>query len=263
MWDAVTDRAGITIAIPNWNHELVLARAIAPALRAVDLLRRNGVPAEVLVIDDGSRDGSVTLLRQLEALHFADGLRVLALDRNVGLARIRNRALAECSYRHVLYLDADNELVPDNLSVFYRAITRTGAAAVYGTLLKSDTRGFSVMSNESFQFRLFENNYIDAFALFDTAQLRDLGGYADDDRVRTREDWELLAHLACNGREVLFVPVILGYYHDTPGSMIKAASRRHRTQAAYIKRVFNQLDIRADLPLNTLHKRYHPDVGYF
>ncbi|HEY1381195.1 MAG TPA: glycosyltransferase [Gemmataceae bacterium] len=263
MRGAVADKAGVTIAVPNWNHELVLARAIAPALRAVADLAAEGVPAEVLVIDDGSRDGSVTLLRQLEALHYPDGLRVLALRHNSGLARARNRALAECAYRHVLYLDADNELVPGNVSLFYRAAVRTGAAAVYGTLLRNDARGLSAMSNESIQFRLFENNYVDAFALFDADQLRDLGGYADDDRVRTREDWELLAHLACNGREVVFVPVVLGYYHDTPGSMIKDSLRRHKAQAAHVKRVFNQLDVRSGLPLNTLHKRYHPDVGYF
>ena len=56
-------QAGVTIAIPNWNHEILLPRSIASALRAVDLLRNEGVPAEVLVIDDASRDGSQTLLR--------------------------------------------------------------------------------------------------------------------------------------------------------------------------------------------------------
>ena len=70
-------QAGVTIAIPNWNHEILLPRSIASALRAVDLLRNEGVPAEVLVIDDASRDGSQTLLRQLEALYSKAGLRCL------------------------------------------------------------------------------------------------------------------------------------------------------------------------------------------
>jgi len=38
-------------------------------------------PVRVLVVDDSSRDGSLTLLRQMEALHAPDGLRVLALRR--------------------------------------------------------------------------------------------------------------------------------------------------------------------------------------
>src|SRR5687768_16903497 len=84
---------GVTVAIPNWNHELLLARSVGSALRAVRLLRLRGVPGEVLVVDDASRDGSLVLLRQMEALHYGDGLRVLALGRNGGLAATRNAAL--------------------------------------------------------------------------------------------------------------------------------------------------------------------------
>lgn len=256
--------AGVTIAIPNWNHEMVLGRAVASALDGVARVRAAGVRAEVLVIDDSSRDGSPTLLRQLEALHYEDGLRGLALPRNVGLAGVRNRALAEAAFRHVLFLDADNELIADNLPVFYRAAVDTGAAAVYGNLLtrRDGEADASVMSNESFQMRMFAHNYIDAFALFDAVQVRELGGYADDERVRAREDWELYLHLAANGREIVFVPSVLGYYHDAPGSMIKEAARHHAAQAAHLRRAFDQFGARSHLPLNTLHKFYHPDVGY-
>jgi succinoglycan biosynthesis protein ExoO len=264
MFDTASSRAGVTIAIPNWNHEMVLARAVGSALEAASALRANGIAAEVLVIDDGSRDGSPTLLRQLEALYYLDGLRVVALLRNVGLGAVRNLALAKASFRYIVFLDADNELVADNLSLFYRAIIETGAAAVYGNLLKRAETGSdgSVMSNESFQFRVFSSNYIDAFALFDGDQLRELGGYSEDQRICAREDWELYLHLASNGRLVLFVPALLGYYHDTPNSMIKQAAEHHGAQAGYLRRAFDQFGWRRYLPLNTLHKQYHPDVGY-
>src|SRR5690349_16922567 len=85
--------SGVTIAIPNWNHEYVLPRAVASGLQAVQVLRGHDVPAEVLVIDDQSRDGSLTLLRQLEALLYDRGLRVLAFRHNGGLSMARNRAL--------------------------------------------------------------------------------------------------------------------------------------------------------------------------
>jgi glycosyltransferase involved in cell wall biosynthesis len=254
----------VTVAIPNWNHELVLGRAVGSALEAAACLRAEGVPAEVLAVDDASRDGSPVLLRQLEALHYGDGLRVVALRRNVGLAGVRNRALAEAAHRYVLFLDADNELVPENLPLFYRAIRETGAAAAYGNLLtcRGDGPTGSVMSNESFQPRVFADNYIDAFALFDAVQLRELGGYSDDERVRAREDWELYLHLAASGREVVFVPAVLGYYHDAPESMIKQAAKHHAAQAGHLRRVFDQFGARRHLPLNTLHKRYYPGVGY-
>jgi glycosyltransferase involved in cell wall biosynthesis len=254
--------AGVTIAIPNWNHELVLPRSVGSALAAVRRLRRRDVPADVLVVDDASRDGSLTLLRQLEALHYGDGLRVLSLAKNVGLAAVRNLALVHAEFRYVLFMDADNELIPDNLFQFYRSIQQTGAAAVYGNLLspKKDAAAVGVMSNESFQDKIFRANYIDAFALFDREQLLDAGGY--DSLLPGREDWELYLHLATSGRRIVFVPLVMGVYHDLPISMIKEASGNYIDQTARCRRVFDQLGLRDRMPLNTRHLRFHPDVGY-
>lgn len=254
--------AGIAIAIPNWNHELVLPRSIGSALQAVSLLRQRGVAAEVIVIDDASRDGSLTLLRQLEALHFRDGLRILALANNVGLPAVRNLALQQARYRHIVFMDADNELVPENLHHFYRAILQTRAAAVYGNLLsRRSNHDVVIISNESVQEKIFDENYVDAFALFDRVQVSDVGGYASGENVKGREDWELYLHLAAAGRKIVFVPMVFGYYHDLPNSMIKHVAHGPES-VTHFRRVFNQLGARTRLPLNTRHLRYHPDVGY-
>ena len=254
---------GVTIAIPNWNHEYVLPRSIGSALRGVAALRAAGVDAEVLVVDDRSRDGSPTLLRQAEALYAADGLRVLALRRNVGLPTVRNVALCEASYDRVVFMDADNELVPENLRHFYRAIVGTGAAVVYGNLLCRKSGGQTeVLSNESVQDRMVEANYIDAFAMFDRHQLLDAGGYLDGAEVEAREDWEAYLHLAAAGAKIVFVPLVFGVYHELPGSMIDEGRHEHGAQREHLRRVFDQLGVRARMPLNTRHLRYHPDVGY-
>ncbi len=258
--------SGVTIAIPNWNHEYLLSRSIGSALRAVKDLRGHQVPAEVLVIDDHSRDGSLTLLRQLEALYFNDGLRVLALTRNCGLPVVRNYALLNSTYRYIAFMDADNEIVPENLYHFYRAIIQTRAAVVYGNLIWEgrDPDDTSLISNESFQFRMFAKNYIDAFALVDRLQVLDAGGYLDNVEVRAYEDWELYLHLAASGRRIVFVPLVFGFYHAVPGSMIEEANDNDGAQPtyAYMRRVFDQLDVRGRLTLNTRHLRYHPDIGY-
>src|SRR5437660_1438594 len=123
--------AGVTIAIPNWNHEILLPRAITSALRAVAILRERGMPAEVLVIDECSRDGSLTLLRQLEALHYRDGLRCLSFASTASLATSRNEAAHHARYRYLAFLDADNELIPENLPIFLETLQQTRAAAVY------------------------------------------------------------------------------------------------------------------------------------
>jgi len=254
---------GVTIAIPNWNHEVALLRSVRSALNGAALLREQHVPAEVLVIDDFSRDGSVPLLRQLEALHYTDGLRVIALSRNVGLPTVRNLALRTASHQYLAFLDADNELVDGNLPAFYRSIVATEAAVVYGNLIQrgTDSAPCGLYNNESFQHRMFDTNYIDAMALLDRFQVSDAGGYVTSVEFQACEDWELYMHLAASGRRLVFVPMVFGIYHDLPFSMIKDP-RDGGVLAHHARRAFDQLGIRKHLPLNTLHLRYHPEIGY-
>jgi glycosyltransferase involved in cell wall biosynthesis len=254
----------VTIAIPNWNHELLLPRAIDSALRAVARLREDGVPGEVLVIDEASRDGSPTLLRQLEALYHNDGLRVLALADTDTLAASRNQALASARYRYLVYLDADNELIPDNLPAFVRTLEETGAAAAYGNLLvrtPTSRCAMNLLSNESIQQKLFQGNYIDAFTVVDRWQLRDVGGY--ETSRRSLEDQEMWLHLMVNGRKIVFVPLVLGYYYVLPSSMATMSGERAPAEVRHLARVYDQTKARAHLPLNSEMLRFHPALGYF
>jgi glycosyltransferase involved in cell wall biosynthesis len=256
------DRDGVTIAIPNWNHELLLPRSIDSALRSLAVLRQEGVAGEVFVVDDGSRDGSRPLLRQLEAMYYREGLRVLFLPSNQGLARARNQGLANARYPYVVLMDADNEIIPENLPYFLRALRQTNAAAVYGTLLYRTVTSqcaYHVTSNESFQSVQFERDNINAFALFDRDQLRDVGGC--DDSGTIQEDAELCLHLAAQGRRLVFVPMVFGYYYILPGSMRGTPSEDGPAKRQR-QRMYNQVSARRHLPLNTERLRYHPATGY-
>jgi succinoglycan biosynthesis protein ExoO len=263
---AGASRGGVTIAVPNWNHELLLPRAIDSALRAVARLRDDSVPGEVLVIDEASRDGSPTLLRQLEALYHGDGLRVLSLADTDSLAASRNLALASARYRYLVFLDADNELIPDNLPTFVKTLEETGAAAAYGNLLvrtPTSRCAMNLLSNESIQQKLFQDNYIDAFVAADRWQLLDVDGY--ETSYRAREDHEMWLHLAANGRKVVFVPLVFGYYYVLPSSMggLAVAKDMDADVRKRITRIYDQIKARAHLPFNSEMLRFHPALGYF
>jgi glycosyltransferase involved in cell wall biosynthesis len=253
---------GVTVVIPNWNHELLLPQSISSALDAVAVLRRQGYGAEVLVIDDASRDGSLSFLRQLEAYRFRDGLRVLALAANGGLAAARNHGFAHARYRFIIFLDADNGLVPENAPLLLETLLRTGAFAAYGNLLQCHIgadRAHGIISNESFQSRIYQRNYIDAFAMLDRDQALRLGGYST--AYKTLEDYEHWLHLAANGARIIFVPVVVGYYYILPNSMISDGSLSLQTEAR-IHRIYDQLRARQHYVSNTNHLRYHPAVGF-
>lgn len=251
--------------IPNWNHELLLPRSIASALQARKQLGTLDIPCEILVIDDASRDGSLVLLRQLEVLYGSQGLKVTALAENVGISQVRNYAMSQAAYRHVFFLDADNEVIPENITVLYRAIRETNAACAYGNLLVEGEGGFfHLYSGESVQEKLLSGNYIDVLALYDRLQLLDLDGFQDISAMKAHEDWELLLHLVSAGREVLFVPVLAGIYHHLEVSHVfETQDQAHAERRAdYVRRVYDQIGIREQTRMRSKYRRYHPDLGY-
>lgn len=255
---------GITFIIPNWNHELVLPRSIRSALRCAEHLDAHGLGVEVLVVDDASRDGSSVLLRQLEALYYDQGLRVLALESNKGPAAARNAALAAARYRYVVFMDADNEILPANLHLFYRAIRETDAAIIYGNIVVHDRDGVNLVSHESFQTRIYQENYIDTFSLCDAVQLIDARAFWPDHRT-PREDWELYLHMATCGRRLIHVPIAFGLYYCNRLSRIDEARSTEvvGSDLKLFQRIFRQFpEIRDEFHSNSLHLRYHPDLGY-
>ena len=174
--------------------------------------------------------------------------------------------MAEARFRYAVPLDADNELIAENVHLFHRSLRETGAAAAFGDLLVRRTcaeHAHAIVSNRSFSRTMFafNRNYIDAFAMLDRVQVRDVGGY--DAVCKANEDYELWLHLASLGRRVLFVPVAFGYYFEHAGSMINRENHDENLAVHRLaRRMYNQVGARPGLPLETNHLRYHPDLGY-
>jgi glycosyltransferase involved in cell wall biosynthesis len=95
--DADPGREGISVVIPAFNEEA----AIGGQLDEVDLaLRQTGRPYEIVVVDDGSRDGTA----QQAA---ARGVRLIQRDRNYGYGAALKAGIAEAKYDWILITDAD------------------------------------------------------------------------------------------------------------------------------------------------------------
>lgn len=123
----------MSVFVPSYNH----ARFVGEALRSV--FRQTLRPRELLVIDDGSADGSARVIaRALEECPFpcelvARGNRGLCATLNEGLARTRGRYFA--------YLGSDDLWLPDLLGARVRALDeRPRAVLGYGHALLVDGR---------------------------------------------------------------------------------------------------------------------------
>jgi glycosyltransferase involved in cell wall biosynthesis len=95
----------LSILIPVYNAERYVADTVASVLRQVD----EGV--EVVLADDGSKDGSRRALQTIERENPAR-VRLLLRDENRGLSATRNELLASARGEHVWFMDADDLMEP-------------------------------------------------------------------------------------------------------------------------------------------------------
>lgn len=104
---------GLSVVIPCYNAEKWIGRAIGSVLE-------QGYPnLEIIVIDDGSTDSSLEIIKSFgEKIRWETG-------RNQGASVARNRGLSRSTSDYVLFLDADDYLAPGSLGAWVRA----GAAA--------------------------------------------------------------------------------------------------------------------------------------
>jgi len=121
----------VTIVVLNWNRG-------QETLQCLESLRKAWFGgARPLVVDNGSRDGSVNAIREA----FPD-IRIVALPENRGYAGGNNagiRAALEAGARAVLLLNNDARVAPDFLGWLLHVMNAVPrAAAVSGAILRSD-----------------------------------------------------------------------------------------------------------------------------
>lgn len=95
--------ARVAIIVPCYNAEATLASTLESALKQQE-------PVEVVVVDDGSKDGSLAVVRK-----FAPSVRVIT-GPNRGVSAARNAGIAATSAEWIVFLDADDLLVPGTLT---------------------------------------------------------------------------------------------------------------------------------------------------
>jgi len=111
----------ITVIVPHWNRRDLLERLLG-------LLRcQTCAIGEIVVVDNGSRDGSVELARN-------NGARVVALERNVGFAAAVNRGIREARTGFIAVVNNDVAPQPDWLERLRRALDEPETQFAVGKL---------------------------------------------------------------------------------------------------------------------------------
>jgi glycosyltransferase involved in cell wall biosynthesis len=128
----MTDRRSITFVIAAYNEQAALPLMHARLAEVMDALDAD---AQVLYVDDGSRDGTWDVMQQLAAADPRVGL--LRLARNFGKELALTAGLDHVDTDAAMVLDADGQDPPE-LAPQFVAKWREGYDVVYGTRLRRD-----------------------------------------------------------------------------------------------------------------------------
>ena len=117
----------LSIIVPVYN-EVRTVLAVIDRLQAIDL----PVPREILIVNDGSTDGTREVL-ETGIRDPGSGIRVIHVSPNAGKGAAIRRGFNEASGSIVAIQDADLELDPQQLAALVTPIVRGEADVVYGS----------------------------------------------------------------------------------------------------------------------------------
>ena len=100
----------ISIIVPVYNAEDYLEACVG------SVLKQNLKDFELILVDDGSGDGSLEICREYAAVD--ERVRVISKN-NGGVSSARNAGMSLASGEYVMFLDSDDMLEEEALSVFY------------------------------------------------------------------------------------------------------------------------------------------------
>lgn len=209
----------VSIIIPVFNGEASIRRAVESAALAA-----RGLTMEILVIDDGSTDGTERILLELgEAYPF---LRILRQE-NLGPGAARNRGIREAVGEYLLFLDSDDALVTERLSEAL-SFARGRDVTVFGYALEEEGeqslyRSEEFCSDEAFFLRLEEwygKNLIgQAWAKIYSAAFLKENGILFPDRMWGEDRLFLFSALE-RAKSVAISPQVICRYIQRKGSLV-------------------------------------------
>jgi glycosyltransferase involved in cell wall biosynthesis len=223
----------VSILVPAYNAEPFIASTLRSAL---DQTWPN---TEIIVVDDGSKDGTLSVARQFES----SKLRVVS-QANQGAAAARNHALSLSRGEFIQWLDADDLLASDKIArqmaVFEAgADRRTLLSSAWGSfyfrparaLFRENSLWCDLSPADWLVRKLGDNVFMQTGAWLVSRELTERAGQWDT-RLLSDDDGEYFCRVILASREIRFIREARTMYRwSGPGSLNNIGSSRRKMHA--------------------------------
>jgi glycosyltransferase involved in cell wall biosynthesis len=189
----------VSVLLPSYNHERFLRECVE------SILSQTYQDFEIIAIDDGSKDGSVEILRA-----YGDKLRLFVNDPNLGTYATLNRALSLAEGEYAAVMNSDDVWKPTKLMKQVEAMDADPMAAIChtfgqfidqnGTVITGRPMGFEfprTPAGRALPFFVRSNCAVASSILMRTSIAKSIGGF--DETFRTLGDWDMWLRMLENG----------------------------------------------------------------
>lgn len=220
----------VSVITPTFNRADYLPFAVE------SVLSQSVSDFELIVIDDGSTDGTAELMER----YLADWRIRYLKQENQGQSVARNRGIAEARGQFICFLDSDNAWVSTKLENSLKAFEEHPEAdIVYGDFITIDGEGHEHGVNRMARYsgRITPQLLRDNFVSMNTTMTRkrcfdEMGGFDGADRLA--EDYGLWLRFSTR-YQFLYVPAVLGYYRVMENQISSDKESRFRANEQLVQ----------------------------
>lgn len=213
----------ISVVVPVYNAGVLIDRCLDSVFGQV-----GDFPVEVILVDDGSTDNSVELIRRRPE---QDRIRLFQ-QKNSGPSKARNVGIEAATGQYLAFLDADDYWLPGFLSAtvgFLNAHEECVAVSVAQRHISLEGEGFSpksyneisdgkpIVIKDFFKFWGEHSHICTGSILIRSSIAKRTGGFRTD--LKSCEDIEYWANIACLGK-MGFIPEV---YFVSDGTKVTTA----------------------------------------
>jgi len=218
--------ADVSVIIPAYRARLSIGRALA------SVIAQTLKPQAVIVVDDGSDDGTFDAAESMRA-QMTDIAFTVVAQKNLGAGAARNRGLTEATTTYVAFLDADDEWLPQKIARSVTALDNTGQVLVAHDYHRVEANGTEHTVKCAQRFKQAQDPFSHFFRLGFIATStvvvqRDAvlaaGGF--DETLETAQDFDLWLKILAGGAHFSVFDEALTRYHVTDGSISSFTARR-------------------------------------
>lgn len=221
--------ASVSVVIPCYRCADTLPRAVASAAA------QSLAPAEMILVDDGSDDGTWEAIGALEKQYGADWVKPIRLSRNAGVSAARNAGWDAARADYVAFLDADDAWHPAKIALQYNWMRDHPDVALsahrWAYLEPQDALPVPAPQTDCRAFPITPNRLLlsNPFVTPSVMLKRDLP-YRFDSVRRYCEDYLLWLQIVLDGHQIFFLDAELAYVFKRIG---KTGASRHLIRMRY------------------------------